>query len=107
MTELILTRDDAGGQFWVQPADSILIQLPENPTTGYLWATDPTDEAIVAPEGSTFAPAGSGAGAGGTRTMCYVATGAGTVDIRLKLWRAWEGENSVIDRFGATITVQP
>lgn len=106
MAELALTREHTGGQFHVRPGDTVIIRLPENPTTGYRWAADPVEGAGIALADSTFDQAGSGIGAAGTRTVTYRAIQAGTAWVRLKQWREWEGEGSVIEHFEVMIAVQ-
>jgi inhibitor of cysteine peptidase len=81
--------------------------LPENPTTGYRWAIDQTNENMLVAQTPTFSPTPGGAiGSGGTRTFTFTAKQPGTVHLQLKLLRAWQGDSSIIDRYDATIQVQ-
>ena len=49
--------------------------------------------------------AGSAVGAAGVRVFEFRAPRAGSYELRLKHWRAWEGEASVSGRFAVQITV--
>ncbi len=107
MTDLILTQADTGKSFTVHPGDVIAIQLKENPTTGYRWAIDRSDNTILALQSSDFAALpGTGIGGGGTRTFTFKAEKPGAVRLQLKHWRGWEGDSSIIDRHDVTIHVQ-
>lgn len=107
MMELTLTREHSGGRFRVGSGDAIIIRLAENPTTGYRWALDSIEGSGVTLEGMTFDRAEPNIGAGGTRTITYKASQAGTARIQLKRRREWERDGSEIERFEVTIEVQP
>ena len=107
MGEVILTQADQGKSIQVSSGEHIIVRLGENPTTGYGWAIDQINPEVVSPIGSDYAPAsGSGIGGGGERTFAFTAVKAGSSQILLKLWRKWEGDKSVRQRFGVTIQVQ-
>jgi inhibitor of cysteine peptidase len=107
LSELTLREADGGKTLAVQLGDTIAICLPENPTTGYRWAIDQTDSQILALQNSLLALATeAGIGAGGMRTLIFQAKTPGTVQLRLKNWRDWQGDDSVIDRFEVAIQVR-
>ena len=106
MATITLTQADSGTSIDVSPGDTIAISLAENPTTGYRWAIDDLDAQVVTLVSSSYATAGGGIGAGGTRTITLRAAQAGTAHPRLKLWREWEGDTSIIERFDMTIHVR-
>jgi inhibitor of cysteine peptidase len=107
MLDLILTQEDTGKSFTVYSGDRIAIQLKENPTTGYRWAIDRSDNTILALQSSDFAVLpGTGIGRGGTRTFTFKAEKSGAVHLHLKQWRGWEGDSSIIGRYDVTIQVQ-
>lgn len=106
MPDLILTQAHTGQSFSVHPGEVIAIQLKENPTTGYRWAIDISDNAILALQSSDYAVLpGTGIGGGGTRTLTFKAERPGAVRLQLKLCRSWEGDSSIIDRYDVTIQV--
>lgn len=107
MAEVKLTLADQGKSIQVRPGDQIIVRLGENPTTGYGWAVEQLDPDVVTPVGSDYEPASnSGVGGGGERTFTFTAVKAGSSPIQLKLWRKWEGDKSIRQRFEVTIQVQ-
>jgi inhibitor of cysteine peptidase len=104
VSEVVLTQVDAGKSISVRPGDTIIVRLPENPTTGYEWTVDTADDEIVGPRGSDFILSPTVAmGSGGTRAFTFGTKEPGMGRIRLKYWRAWEGESSVRDHFDVAI----
>ena len=65
----------------------------------------PAGSPTTAP-GSPVSRPGRPIGAGGTRTFTFIAKNAGTVDLQLKLWREWEGDSSIRERFEVTIDIE-
>lgn len=107
MSELKLTEADKGKSFEVRRNDIVVIRLQENPTTGYRWEVDKSDEKILALQGSEFLlPKDPKFGEGGTRVFKFKAKAAGTARIQLKHWQKWEGADSIIDRFDVTNVVK-
>jgi inhibitor of cysteine peptidase len=107
MSTVTLTQADNGRSVEVRPGNVIVIQLAENPTTGFRWAVDQIDEQIVTIVRVDYTTAaGGGIGGGGARSFTLKAEHSGTMELRLKLWRDWEGESSVIERFTVTIQVR-
>lgn len=103
---MTLTDADNSTSVTLRPGEHVAIHLTENPTTGFRWALEQGDEEIVELLDSAYVrAASSGLGSGGQRVLTCKATQSGTVLLRLKLWRAWEGETSVMKRFEVTIHV--
>ena len=105
MSTLRLTQANHSQSFIVRIGDEIIIQLAENPTTGYRWAVEPTAVPILTLEHSRFTPSGTNPGTSGQRTLTFKAQQAGTAQLQFKLWQQWEGERSITDRFSVTIQV--
>jgi inhibitor of cysteine peptidase len=106
VSELVLTQADSGRTCEVHPDDVIVVRLEENPTTGYVWAVDKTDEEIVTLQSSRLLlPQEPKIGEGGTRVFTFRAETTGTASIHLKHWREWEGDASIIERFDITLVV--
>ena len=100
MAEVVVGKADRGSSIQVGRGDAIIIRLDENPTTGYRWAIDHLDEAVLSAAGSDFTLGpGGGIGGGGERVFSFRARGPGTGRIELKLWRDWEGDASTVERF--------
>lgn len=109
MAGLTLTEADAGKLVELQPSDSLMVQLHENPTTGYRWTVEENDEHLLLPQGSQFVRAAeSGIGGGGTRVFAFIAAADNaTTNLSLKLWREWEGDASVRQRVTVKIRLAP
>lgn len=107
MSEIAIVQSDRGKTFELSQNDVISIRLDENPSTGYQWEVEAFEPQIVELQNSDYTRAtGTGIGAGGIRTFTFQARSPGTVEIRLKLRRAWESEDAAIDRFQVTLRVQ-
>lgn len=101
-----VTSADNGRLLTLQAADRLLVQLAENPTTGFRWAVDTVDDHIISMQNSTYAPPAAGAiGGGGTRQFTFVAKQSGVTPVRFKLWREWLGDASVTQRYELTVQV--
>jgi len=108
MAIITLTAEDDGTSVEALPGDEIVVLLPENATTGYRWHVDrPQGCIVVESDGyQTVSPTEGGEavfGRGGTREFRFRVTGPGTSVLALKLWREWEGERSVTQRFTVTV----
>jgi len=103
---MTLTDADNGTSVTVRPGEHVAIHLTENPTTGFQWALQQGNEKIIELLDSAYVrAAGSGLGSAGQRVLTCKARHSGTVLLRLKLWRAWEVDTSVMKRFEVTIHV--
>jgi inhibitor of cysteine peptidase len=104
MATIALTRAEHGKSIKAQVGDLVTVSLDENPTTGFRWAMDKSDEDVVAVLSSEYVVSpGSKLGKGGQRVVTFQVRQAGVSPIHLKLWRAWEGDSSVTQRFGVTL----
>lgn len=101
-----LTDTDNGRTLVASVEDSVEIYLSENPTTAYRWQEDATPQFMekVFDEFSTTST--TRPGSGGTRVIQFRITSTGTGELSLKLWREWEGNKSVTQRFMLTVQVQ-
>ena len=105
---LTLTRVDHNRAAEVRVGERIVVQLPENPTTGFSWAVDETDRRLLTLDGSTYvAPEMGFIGAKGQRTFQFTARQPGEMTLQLKYWRVWEGDGSVTERFTVTLRIVP
>jgi inhibitor of cysteine peptidase len=106
MPEIIITEVDDGKSLRVRTGDSFVVRLRESPTTGYRWAIDTTNAAVLSPRRSEFVQDAEAAiGGGGLRNFEFQTLRQGTADLGLKLWREWEGEESALKRFRVIIRV--
>lgn len=104
--EYPVTSADNGRLLTLQAADRLLIQLDENPTTGFQWVVDTVDDHIITMQSSTYTPLAVGAmGGSGTHHFTFVAKQSGVTPLRFKLWREWLGDASVTRRYELTVQV--
>ena len=88
--------------------ETVRITLPENATTGYRWTIDSYDKELFSElPAEAHYPSTAGVGSGGNIVFIFQGKKSGTGDIRLKQWRSWEGDSSVIGRFHIRIHVLP
>lgn len=107
-SRLTLTQADNGKSISIRVSQTLTIALPENPTTGYKWAVEPSSQPLLVLKSSEYVTTAKPGlvGAGGQRILRFQARRTGTEKLRLKLWRSWEGDSSITDRFAVTVTVQ-
>jgi inhibitor of cysteine peptidase len=104
---LTLTRADSGKAVEARVGDTLVVQLEENPTTGYRWTIEKSDAEVIALQQVEFVPSHStGMGGGGQRRWTFTAQKAGMATLEFKLWRTWEGDASISERFTVTLHVQ-
>jgi inhibitor of cysteine peptidase len=86
--------------------DTIVIRLPENPTTGVRWDVEPlVGSAQLTGDDYEHAP-GSGIGAAATRVLTLQLSAPGAIQLNLKRWQPWEGESSVDATFSCTVQIE-
>jgi inhibitor of cysteine peptidase len=105
MAQLTLGADDNGRTLQVQTGGSVVLRLPENPSTGYRWAWQATDGTQVEVESEAFQAApGLAPGAAGERVFQLRPRVAGVAVLRLVLRRPWEA-GSGVSRYQVTLKV--
>jgi inhibitor of cysteine peptidase len=91
MPDVVVTEADLGREVVALVGDALVVQLPENPTTGFRWALASFSSNTLELARDEFQTAAeAGVGGGGLRMLRFVARRAGKVRIELKLARAWE-----------------
>jgi inhibitor of cysteine peptidase len=108
LTEIKLTKNDNGKTVETQIGKSVVIELPENPTTGYVWVLDVKEGTdVVHLSSSRYTEVNnSGIGGGGMRTFVVNIQSSGTAKIEMKLRRQWEPKDVAIDQFKIVIKSQ-
>lgn len=102
---MMVTDADNGKTFQVDDGETVWVRLHENSSTGYRWDFDNLDEKMVHAERATYERASDAVGSGGEATWAVKPQAQGTAKVRMKLWRQWEGDDSVVDRFSFTLKV--
>jgi inhibitor of cysteine peptidase len=106
MPTIALTASDNGKAVCMAVGDEVTILLKENVTTGYAWDLENLDERLLCRLPPVVEPpARPLPGAGAARYFRFVAAALGETPLRLKLWRQWEGEKSVIERFEVKLQI--
>lgn len=96
MTQILLTAAQSGCRIEARVGDELVLQLGENPTTGYRWQPE---SALQAPaREDRFEPAAEATGAGGVRTLRFFLSNPGSSDLAFCLCRPWEGEGQALER---------
>ncbi|OTE96869.1 hypothetical protein BCS42_12480 [Crenothrix sp. D3] len=91
---------------------SFVIRLNENPSTGYVWAIDGQTELLALQSSDYMSDAPPNqqgevlVGGGGKRTFTFVAKKSGTTTLKLKQWRPWEGDASIVDAFSVPVQIE-
>lgn len=102
----VLTAADNGRTVELHVGSEIVIQLPDNPSTGYRWEID-SDAACVSVERQHFEQQSNQVGGGGATSWTLRAITPSVTSVKLMLWRPWEGERAAIQRFAVTLRIAP
>ena len=110
---IALTESDDGASFAVAVGDAVTVTLAGNPTTGYTWESDMSEEdasllSMVGDE-PAYTPDDVDpevAGSGGVYTFTFEAVASGQVELKLKYWRSFEPETEPIQTFSADLTIE-
>lgn len=104
---LHLTEADNGRSVDVRIGDEITLALPENPTTGYRWAIDGLDARLLNLTEQPYTPDSPALGSGGTAQWVLRPIAPGVTTLKLKQWRPWEGDPSIVGRYEITLQISP
>ncbi|MBN1661338.1 MAG: protease inhibitor I42 family protein [Anaerolineae bacterium] len=101
--EIALTAADDGGSVELRDGQILTLQLPANPSTGYLWELDEPAEAALRQVGARqFKPESNLLGAPGIVTLRFAPVQSGTTRLALAYRRPWE-EASPLDTFAVDV----
>lgn len=109
---LQLGESDNGKAFTVGVGETITVVLAGNPTTGYAWNADLSEEAAALlesagePEYVADAVDENIVGSGGTYTFTFTAKAKGEADLDLIYWRSFEPDVEPVDTFTAKIAIE-
>jgi inhibitor of cysteine peptidase len=96
VTQFHLSTAQSGCLIEARVGDELVLQLPENPTTGYRW--QPESGLQVSAREDRFEPAAEAPGAGGVRTLRFFLSIPGSSDLSFSLRRPWEVEGQFLER---------
>jgi inhibitor of cysteine peptidase len=102
---VVVTKADNGKQVDAAIGATLSVKLPGNPSTGYTWSSDGAVPEILKQDGEpSFEASSAGTpGSGGTMTMKYTVTTAGTGDLKLKYWRTFEPTTPPVSTFSVKV----
>jgi inhibitor of cysteine peptidase len=101
----VLTEADNGKTIELCVGGEVVLRLPENAATGYRWAVDAADGNLVEVKEGEYLAMSNAVGSGGEAQWIVRAKAAGATQVKLKRWRHWEGERSVVERFEFTLRI--
>ena len=99
-------REAAGSLIRVPVGTVLDVRVSENPTTGYRWAVEGGDEAVLPLVADTYKP-GSAVGSGGTRVLRFLARRPGRTSLHLVHRRSWQADVPPPDHFDLDVLVEP
>jgi|SRR4051812_32783399 len=100
-----LVESDNGRTVDVRVHEPVRITLAENATSGYRWAIDRYDAALLEAIATDARYPHPGVGSGGEVDFVFEPKQVGRGAIALKCWRHWEGDASIKARFAVTLNV--
>jgi inhibitor of cysteine peptidase len=100
-----VTEGENGKAVKIRAGDILVVRLSENATTGYRWALDGVDSPLVTIHEAQYSSPSPSVGGSGEVTWRVEGKAPGSLEIKLKLWRSWEGEKSVQKRFRLALTI--
>ncbi|WP_374568644.1 protease inhibitor I42 family protein [Ideonella sp.] len=102
----VLTAADDGRTVELRVGAEVVIQLPDNPSTGYRWEIE-ADKSVVDIKRHHFEQQAHQVGGGGESSWVLQAIAPGVSPVKLMLWRPWESERDAIQRFVVTLRIAP
>jgi predicted secreted protein len=105
MSEIMVRQPNLGRPVDARQGDVIILELEENPGTGYSWDLAGLPGFVTVAESSQEAATPPRLGAPGVRRFRLVATATGQGTIEGHLRRPWDPAN-VVDRFSVQLSVR-
>jgi inhibitor of cysteine peptidase len=105
--ETVLTEKDDDREVTLPVGQELALSLPENRTTGYRWDIAEADGLLEVREAEPATPPPPAVGSGRRARWIVRAKAAGTARLALKHWRPWEGDRSIVERFGVRLQISP
>lgn len=93
---LVVDEQQSGSSVEVPSGEVLAIRLKENATTGYRWTLESAQGLTVEED---IQPGCAAPGAAAIHEFRVRAATPGTRQLRLKHWREWQGDDSVVGRF--------
>jgi inhibitor of cysteine peptidase len=102
------TDQDSAKEFRLRLGEEFQVQLPENPTTGFLWTVLESSSRNIELARKEFSPPEDSVvvGAGGIRVLVFKATKPGRAVLHLGLKRPWEKEGKCAGTYSLNLVVE-
>lgn len=100
---LTVTVADNGGTVQVGAGGDLLVELPGNPSTGYLWQVIANDDSILLPITEWFEPDSNMPGSPGLEKFSFHVMAPGTASMRLVYSQPWETDTPPEQTFAVTV----
>ena len=105
VSEIVLRRSDLGRPIDIRQGDVIVLELEENPSTGYSWELVDLPAFVTVAESSHETTGPPAMGAPGLRRIRVLAVGTGEGTIEGHLRRPWDRAN-VAESFSVPVFVR-
>jgi inhibitor of cysteine peptidase len=105
VSEIVLRRSDLGRPIHIRQGDSIVLELEENPSTGYSWELADLPAFVTVAESSHETAGPPAMGAPGLRRIRVLAVATGEGVIVGHLQRPWDRAN-VAESFSIPLSVR-
>jgi len=97
----------ARNEFQVEIGDKIRAKLCSNPTTGFKWEYEMSNDNVLKEKDYDFEePKGNVVGAAGIEVWTFEAINKGTTEMRIAYNQPWEGGEKEVWTYTITITVE-
>jgi len=101
-----LRQTESGRTIEIETHDTLKIVLEGNPTTGYLWKTEPWDTSIIEQTGEpVYKPKSNAIGSGGEYTFHFKALSPGQTVLRFIYLRSFERDVPPLKSFEVKVVV--
>jgi predicted secreted protein len=118
MNSHVLTLEDHNTQHQIRVGDELLVELPALPGAGFRWSEEAPSASILQHQSTTYTPqtehqttpqtehqTSTAIGAATLQRFAYHAAIPGTVELKFRYWRSWQGAGSIEKRFRTVIVV--
>ena len=107
LDDVIVTDKEGGKTVSLKVGQRLLVKLGSNPSTGYEWSVDKTDEKLLAPDGETAFDVTDNDldGAPTIQTLFFKAKSIGKVALQLKYARPWEKDKEPAKVYKITVNI--
>lgn len=105
--EQFTENNHVSDEFQMEVGDKIRVKLCSNPTTGFRWVYEMTEENVLMEEDYDFEePNTNVVGASGTETWTFEAAKKGKTEVYLAYSQPWEGGEKEEWTYTITVTVE-